>query len=277
MLGWLMDLAGVLASFDEQLRRRARAGSGGWVEVEAQLVRVVEPGGWSGVVWSDLDPLGAGAGAGAGADAAIAEQVAHFRALGEPWEWKWYSYDRPPDLPQRLVAAGLVADPMETVLVAQIADLDLTPRPPAGVELVPVVDEAGVLGLVGLHDAVFGGDHRAVGAAVLAGLAAAPRQVQAVLALVDGLPASGGRVEFHAGTDFASLWGGGTLPAHRGRGLFRSLVAHRAALARDRGFRYLQVDASSESKPILQRLGFVELATTRPYRAERLRRGTLLT
>ena len=48
-------------------------------------------------------------------------------------------------------------------------------------------------------------------------------------------PISAGRVEFHHGTDFASLWGGGTLPAWRGRGVFRSLVAHRAALAAARG------------------------------------------
>jgi GNAT superfamily N-acetyltransferase len=72
-------------------------------------------------------------------------------------------------------------------------------------------------------------------------------------------------VEFHPGTEFASLWGGGTLPGWRGRGVFRSLVAYRAALAADRGLRYLQVDASPESRPILHRLGFVELATTTPF------------
>ena len=78
-------------------------------------------------------------------------------------------------------------------------------------------------------------------------------------------PIAGGRVEFHHGSDFASLWGGGTLPGWRGRGVFRSLVAYRAALASARGFRYLQVDASPDSRAILQRLGFVELSTTTPF------------
>jgi hypothetical protein len=32
-----------------------------------------------------------------------------------------------------------------------------------------------------------------------------------------------------------------------------------------RGYRYLQVDASAESRPILERLGFVCLAQTTPY------------
>ena len=36
-------------------------------------------------------------------------------------------------------------------------------------------------------------------------------------------------------------------------------------LAAARGFRYLQVDASSNSAPILRRLGFQPIATTTPY------------
>jgi GNAT superfamily N-acetyltransferase len=78
-------------------------------------------------------------------------------------------------------------------------------------------------------------------------------------------PVSAGRVEFPPGSDFAGIWGGGTLPHWRGRGIFRSLVAYRAALAADRGYRYLQVDASPDSSPILRRLGFTQLATTTPY------------
>ncbi len=57
----------------------------------------------------------------------------------------------------------------------------------------------------------------------------------------------------------------GQLPAWRRRGVFRALVAHRATLASARGFRYLQVDALPPSRPILKRLGFVELATTTPF------------
>jgi GNAT superfamily N-acetyltransferase len=86
-----------------------------------------------------------------------------------------------------------------------------------------------------------------------------------VIATAADVPIAAARVEFRAGTDFAGLWGGGTLSAWRGRGVFRSLVAHRAALASARGFRYLQVDASPDSRPILKRLGFIELATTTPF------------
>ncbi|HVB27523.1 MAG TPA: GNAT family N-acetyltransferase, partial [Mycobacteriales bacterium] len=73
------------------------------------------------------------------------------------------------------------------------------------------------------------------------------------------------RIEFLPGRDFASLWGGGTLPAWRRRGIYRALVAHRAQLAAARGYRFLQVDASAQSRPVLERLGFASLAVTTPF------------
>jgi len=180
-------------------------------------------------------------------------------------EWKHYSYDRPGDLPKRLLAAGVSPAPVEALLVAEIADLDGDVSPPAGVRLLPVVDEGGVDAMVRVHDQVFGGDHAAMGRILLRSLEEQPDAVAAVVAMAGSTPVASGRMEFHIGTEFASLWGGGTLPSWRGRGVFRSLVAHRAALAAARGFRYLQVDASPDSRPILTRLGFVELASTTPF------------
>jgi GNAT superfamily N-acetyltransferase len=74
-----------------------------------------------------------------------------------------------------------------------------------------------------------------------------------------------GWVRFAQGTEFATLWGGGTLPAWRGRGIYRAVVAYRANLAAQRGLLYLQVDASDDSRPILERLGFVAVTTTTPF------------
>ncbi len=250
-----MDPQAVLAAFDEQIRRRPQAGQ---VERDAGVVREVSADrGWTGVTWSDLDEDGA--------EAVIAAQVGRFAELGRPWEWKHYSYDRPADLPERLIAAGLTAEPAETLLVAEIADLARDVPPPPGVELRTVLGEPDVEALVSVHDEVFGGDYAGLGRDLLTGLAHRPATAAAVVAMAGPTPVSAGRLEFHHGTDFASLWGGGTLPAWRGRGVFRSLVARRAVLAADLGFRYLQVDATPDSRPILRGLGFVELATTTPY------------
>lgn len=254
-----METAAVLAAFDEQVRRRPKAGPAERVEIDERVTRVIsDGGGWSGVVWSDLTE--------AGADAVIAAQIRRFARTGRAWEWKHYSYDRPAGLAGRLHAAGLVPGAAETVLVAEIAGLALEPDPPAGVELVPVTGQGAADALVAVHDEVFGGSHDAIGHAVLRGLGMQPCPVSAVIAMAGGTAISAGRVEFPEGSDFAGIWGGGTLPAWRGRGVFRSLVAYRAALALQRGYRYLHVDASAESRPILQRLGFAEIAGTTPYR-----------
>ena len=254
-----LDRQAVLAAFDEQVRRRPDPdGADGRVEREDGVVRCVSgASGWHGVTWSALDETDA--------DAVIAAQVSRFAALGRPWEWKHYSYDQPPDLPARLLAAGFAREPAEALLVAQIADLALDVAPPDGVALQAITDANGVEALVSVHDEVFGEEHRALGEALRQRLAQEPSSAAAVVAFAGRTPICAGRVEFHAGTDFASLWGGGTVPAWRGRGVFRAVVAHRAALAAARGFRYLQVDASPDSRPILRRLGFVELATTTPF------------
>ncbi|HEY8718058.1 GNAT family N-acetyltransferase [Pengzhenrongella sp.] len=247
----------VLAAFDAQIRRHpGPSGPHEVVERADGVVRILSAG-WAGVTWSDLD--------GSTADAAIAAQVDRFAELARPWEWKHYSYDEPSDLAARLLAASLAPEPAEALMVAEIADLALDVSPPSGIELLAVTDARGVEALVRVHDDVFGGDHSELGAQVLAALSQDPPGAAAVIASFEGTAVAAGRVEFREGTDFASIWGGGTLPAWRRRGVFRSMVAHRAALAAARGFRYLQVDASPDSRPILRRLGFVELATTTPF------------
>lgn len=248
-----MDVHAVLAAFDDQVRRNPRSGSFGH---DGTVTWSEEPG-WDGVIWSDLDT--------ASADAAIAAQVARLADAREPWEWKYYSYDQPPDLPERLLRAGFTREPDETLLVAEIADLALAADPPEGVRLHLVRDDADVEAVVRVHDEVFGGDNHHLGAALIAGLSQDPPTVAAVLALAGPIPVAAGRVELTAGSDFAGLWSGGTVPAWRGRGVFTALVAARARLAAAAGFRFLQVDASAQSRPILVRLGFTELATTTPF------------
>jgi hypothetical protein len=54
------------------------------------------------------------------------------------------------------------------------------------------------------------------------------------------------------------------MPAWRGRGIYRATVTYRASLAAQRGFRFIAVDASSDSRPILERLGFNAVTTTTP-------------
>ncbi|MFF4805033.1 GNAT family N-acetyltransferase [Streptomyces sp. NPDC001351] len=254
-----MDHAGVLALFDRDMREGARPdGPDGRVERVGSVVRHVSSAhGWNGVVWSGLDETDA--------DAAIAEQIAYFSALGHEFEWKLYGHDRPVDLGQRLGAAGFQPEPEETLMIAEVAGLDLDAAPPEGIRLLPVTDAAGVDLVADVHEKAFGTDGSRLRHQLLAQLTGEPDTVLTTVALAGDEPVSAARMELVPGTRFAGLWGGGTVEAWRGRGIYRALVAHRAHAAAQRGYRYLQVDASSQSRPILERLGFEPLTTTTPY------------
>lgn len=254
-----MDHAAVLALYDRDMRAGARPdGPGVRVERVGAVVRqVADANGWNGVLWSDLDA--------ASADRVIAEQVAHFTRLGLGFEWKLYGHDRPADLGDRLRAAGFRAEPEETLLAGDTARLALDAEPPAGIRLVEATDAAGVDLVVDVHERAFGTDGTRLRHRLLARLAADPGTMVAVVALAGEEPVSAARMELVPGTRFAGLWGGGTVAAWRGRGIYRALVAHRARVAAAHGYRYLQVDATPMSRPILERLGFHALSTTTPY------------
>jgi GNAT superfamily N-acetyltransferase len=188
--------------------------------------------GWSAVLWwpgeGDVEAL-----------------VARMRELSGHVEWKYYSHDGP-ELRERLLAAGLEPEDEETVVVSEAASI---PPPPQDVELRIATDE-----FSDLAHRVFGGRRFEL-----------PDKAVAVVAIVDGEPVSGGRVDFEEGVEFAGLFGGVTLPEYRGRGLYRATVAKRAELARERGYRWLYVDALPTSRPILERNGFVPITTTTPF------------
>jgi ribosomal protein S18 acetylase RimI-like enzyme len=254
-----MNHATVRDLFDRQMRREAQPDEpGARVERVGDVVRHVGPAaGWNGVLWSGLDEDSA--------DAAIAEQVRFFGGLGRTFEWKTYAHDRPSDLPDRLKAAGFVPEEPETLLVAETAALPVDTAPPEGIRLLPVTDESQVELVERVHELAFESGRSAIGHQLRTQLAQDPATVPAVVALHGDEPVSAARMELHPGTAFASLWGGGTVPEWRGRGIYRSLVAFRVRIAAERGFAYVQVDATPYSRPILERLGFVALGTTTPY------------
>jgi GNAT superfamily N-acetyltransferase len=187
---------------------------------------------WSAVLWRPDD-------------GEVDSLIARMRELPGHVEWKYYSHDGP-ELRERLLAAGLEPEDEETVVVAEAASI---PPPPADIELAEAREEFDELAA-----RIFG--RRAHGV---------PDNSAAVVAMVDGQPVSGGRVDFEDGVEFAGLFGGVTVPEYRGRGLYRATVARRAELAREHGYRWLYVDALPTSRPILERLGFVAITTTTPF------------
>lgn len=189
--------------------------------------------GWSAVLWPPQD---------------VDRALARLRALPGRVEWKWYGHD-PPGIRERLLAEGFQPDDEEAVLVAEAAAIP----PPE-------------------HDARVDADaFMHVVRAVFERTYDIPREAVPVVVFVDGEPASCGRVDLPARGEFAGLFGGATLPAFRKRGLYRATVAARAEIARERGYRWLYVDALPTSRPILERMGFEQITSTVPFLPPTLR------
>jgi len=250
----------LLAVFDEQARKEPPSPPEGiWYEHDGPLLRVV--GDERGFISAPRD---AGA-RGAELDRLIARQRDYFAGRGEAVEWKTYDYDEPTDLPDRLRAAGFVPEDTETVVVTLTTDIAMEPVLPPGVVLRQVTADADMRRIGAMESRVWDEDRSWTGEHLIRELAATPGDLIVLTAEAGSEVVSAGWLRFQPGTQFAGLWGGGTLSEWRGQGIYRALVARRAQLAAARGFRYLQVDASSNSAPILRRLGFQPIATTTPY------------
>jgi GNAT superfamily N-acetyltransferase len=259
----MTDAAALRALYDEQLRMHLsdRLPDGVRVEHDGPLVRILGLADGGLVGYRDLDGLD-----GAELDDLIARQVRVFAERGEPFEWKLHGHDRPVDLADRLVSMGFVAEERETVVVAPVAAIAGAVVLPDGVTMREVSERADLDRLAATEEAIWHDGRAASKADSLdAERSADPDAMAIVVAEAAEEVVCAGWVRFEAGTDFATLWGGGTLPSWRGRGIYRALVAYRANLAAPRGFEYLQVDASDDSRPILERLGFVAVTTTTPF------------
>jgi GNAT superfamily N-acetyltransferase len=253
-----MRAADLLARFDAA--RDHDDFDGAPTERDGPVVRVAYPHGGAIAAPSDTGLRGADL------DALIARQRDHFAALGTRVEWKIYGYDEPADLVERLEAAGFVAEERETVLVGPVDALSGHPADVDGVTIRETADPADFTAIGVLHTEVWGEDWTWLADDLRERAArVGPDGFRVLVAEADGRLVSAAWIVLGDGTEFAGLWGGSTLEAYRGRGIYRALVARRAAVARAAGYAYLQVDASDMSRPILERLGFVALTTTTPY------------
>ncbi|GAA2739392.1 GNAT family N-acetyltransferase [Kitasatospora cinereorecta] len=256
----MIDTTALLAAYDEQMRGvTPNPPPGVTHQQDGPLVRVV--GQFRGFVSGPAE-LGVAEGE---LDALIARQRDFFAARGEAVEWKVRGHDRPSDLTDRLRAAGFVPEEVETVMVGRAEELAAEPVVPEGVELRWVTADEDVRRIAAMETVVWGIEFDWLAEELIARLAADPEELRILVAEADGQVVSAAWMAVRPGTEFAGLWGGSTLAEWRGRGIYRALVAARATEAVARGVRYLQVDASADSAPILRRLGMHAVTTTTPY------------
>ncbi len=192
----------------------------------------------------------------ANADRVIREQMAYFAQRERPFEWKVFDYDTPSDLVDRLAAHGFDIDDEEAILVLDLADLAPELTRPIRHDVRRIARPEGIGDLSAVERIVWGRERPGLDARLTHDLLTYPDLISIYVAYVDDRPVAGAWVYFDPGSRFASLWGGSTLAEHRGKGIYTDLIAIRAQEALARGRRFLTVDASPMSRPILERRGF---------------------
>jgi predicted N-acetyltransferase YhbS len=197
---------------------------------------------------------------------AVGEIRALLDRLGRPTvcQWEVSGSATPDDLYERLLELGFELDP-EPYVVGMVLDEE-PPPVPAGmvVRRVETLDDYAASQEIARE--AFGvpeadrAPMRERDAAGFAQLQASPYAALFV-AEVDGVPAASARATFaDAGVVLNS---GATLPGARGRGAYRALVRVRWDEGVRRGTPALVTQAGAQSRPILRRLGFVEVAEIR--------------
>jgi hypothetical protein len=254
-----MNREEILALYDDHERKNSEHPSYRREVVEG-VVRSVSknPRRLSFIIYSELTEKTA--------DAAIHSQIAYFAADGGyGFEWKTYAHDAPADLPQRLLAHGLEADEKEALLVMDLQNCPDIFLQPVTADVRRVTEPAQFKQIAALQAQVWGGDYGWLEIQLAENLALQPDYWSIYIAYVNNKAACAAWTSFPKGSQFAGLWGGSTLAKYRQKGLYTAVVATRAQEAIQRGYRYLMVDASDMSRPILEKRGFQLLTHTTPY------------
>ncbi len=252
-----MNTTQILALYDEEQRRVIEYPSMRR-EATAHVVRHVDLVGTEGVInYSSLDE--------SNVENVIKEQIEYFKKLGHDFEWKHYAHDTPPDLQARLVAHGFEAEEPESIVALDLKNIPTELLQPVAHDVRRITDPQQISDVIAVQEEVWQTDKAWLADQLAYEMQATPELFNLYVAYADERPVCSAWIRYSPNSQFAGLWGGSTLQAYRRRGIYTAMLAIRAQEALQRGVRFLTVDASSMSRPILEKLGFQVLSLSTPY------------
>lgn len=244
-----MDPKEILVAYDQQ-QRMAYEYPDMRKEVLPHVTRHLRPApGLSLILHCQLDE--------SNADLVIQEQIADFTQLKLPFTWKVYLHDQPPDLGERLEAAGFEpdSDPPDAIMVLDLQETPDSLLASSPIEVRRITRPEELEDVIRVEQQVWGGNFDWIRARMGSHLPV-PGYLSVFVAYQDGQPACTGWTYYNLKGEFAGLWGGSTVPEQRRSGCYTAVLAARVQEAIQRGYRFLVVDAVPMSRRILARHGF---------------------
>lgn len=257
-----VEISDLVAAYDKQLRTDAETPSAVNVARHGPLRLVTFLGGRGFITYQDLG--------GADADTVrrlVPAALAYYRADPDivRIEWKTRGHDQAPGLHEALRENGFTPDEPESIMIGEARLLAVDIALPEGVTLRTVTDESEVRAMSAMQDEVFGDRVSDKTANALLRRLSLNDGMQLWVAEAAGRIVGAGRLEPVAGTDFAGIWGGATLPQWRGQGIYRAVTAARAHSALAVGKSLINSDSTECSRPMHERSGLVKVSTTTHY------------
>ncbi|UFT98189.1 GNAT family N-acetyltransferase [Radiobacillus kanasensis] len=247
-----MDSGELLQVYNNQIRK-GTVPLGFKKEITPHTVRHVSTTGEKGFIsFSSLDEENA--------NTVIEEEMSYFKRIRQAFEWKVYSYDQPLKLKEVLMSKGFKIDEKEALMVMDLDASHPFLKAPLQIEIKEITDMAGIDEIVQLENEIWNEPHEELGERLWRDKQSNPDFLYLYGVYQDGRLVSGAWVYLEKDTSFASLWGGSTLSKYRGKGYYTALLVARAKKAYESGRPYLTVDASTMSRPILEKAGFQCLA-----------------
>ncbi len=255
-----MNKPEILKLYDNDLRREVEYPEAR-KEVTVDVVRFIrEAPGMNFVSYTYADE--------ARLDSVVKNEVAYFAPMNQPFTWKIYDHDPLPNAGEILKSNGFLRDEdAGDVMILDVENAPVQLLEPVTADIRRITEPEGLKDIIFVLDKVWGGSNTWVNSR-LGGHLEVLGYLSVYAAYVDNVPASIGWTYFPKG-HFATLFAGTTLPEHRKRGLYTSILATRVQEIRARGYRYAVVEAGDMSKPIVQKHGFGHLTTTWDYILEK--------
>jgi len=193
----------------------------------------------------------------------ITTQMDYFKSINAEFEWKVLDYDEPLDLRDRLKARGfnVTFEDSEAVMVLDLekAPARLLETPTLDVRKITLAD---IDHAHHVRQAAFPDTPPRAGEYIKYMLETHPDMMSMYVGYDGDIPVAQGRINYStsdAQNPFVSIWAGGVLESHRGKGYYTALLQARIQEARERGYRYMVIDATETSRPIVTKFGFVQI------------------
>ena len=227
-----------------------------------RFVRTTEPGrGFIRYTWLD----------GAPPARIVQTQIDYFCGLGIPFEWMVCEHDSTPGLKEILLDNGFEPDldPGDpgAVLVLDLQSVPPSLATPVAQDVRRITRPEGLPDVISILQQVHGGSFAWLQPRLGAHLSV-PGYLDVYALYEADQPVCSGWTYYPPDSQFASLWGGTTVPAYRRRGHYTALLAARVQEAVRRGRRYLLIHAGLESRPIAEKHGFQVLTYACSYEWE---------